>query len=129
MTTAPLKRFPQLGAVARAERRFGMASARGIRKHWGKLKDLLDDERGRFQTPIRRMCSHWRNSSLKPLSATWNVEMTQRSICLPDLPARSHTDRYSRRVWSLETNRSRSADSIKTSSFSRAASHAGLIAG
>jgi hypothetical protein len=29
------------------------------------------------------------------LSAIWNVEMTQRSICLPDFPAVSHVRRYS----------------------------------
>ena len=33
----------------------------------------------------RSSSSHWRKSPLKPmLSAIWNVEMTHRSICLPD---------------------------------------------
>ena len=33
------------------------------------------------------------------LSAICNVEMTHRSICLPDLPAVSRVRRYSRRDW------------------------------
>jgi hypothetical protein len=40
----------------------------------------------------------WRKSPLKPrLSATRNVETTQRSIGLPFFPARSQTERYSPR--------------------------------
>jgi hypothetical protein len=43
--------------------------------------------------------SHWRNSRLKQmLSATRNVEMRHRSICLPDFPAVSHVRRYALRV-------------------------------
>jgi hypothetical protein len=39
------------------------------------------------QSPTRNRCSHWRNSPLNPmLSATRNVEMRHRSICLPPLP-------------------------------------------
>ena len=50
----------------------------------------------RDQSPIRSRSSHWRNSPLKPmLSAIWKLEMTHRSICLPDLPAVSHVRRYS----------------------------------
>jgi hypothetical protein len=32
------------------------------------------------------------------LSAIWKLEMTHRSICLPDFPAVSHVRRYSRQV-------------------------------
>jgi hypothetical protein len=50
------------------------------------------------QSPIRNSSSHCRNSRLKPmLSATRKLEMTHRSICLPDLPAVSHVRRYSLR--------------------------------
>ena len=39
-------------------------------------------------SPTRNKCSHWRKSPLKPmLSAIRKLEMTHRSICLPDLPA------------------------------------------
>jgi hypothetical protein len=47
-----------------------------------------------FHSPIRSKCFHWRKSPLKPkLSATRNVEITQRSICLLPFPARWQTDR------------------------------------
>ena len=47
------------------------------------------------QSPIRNNSSHCRNSPLKPiLSTIRNVEMTHRSICLPDFPAVSHVRRY-----------------------------------
>ena len=50
----------------------------------------------RDQSPIRSRCSHCRNSPLNPmLSATGNLEMTHRSICLPRFPARWQADRYS----------------------------------
>jgi hypothetical protein len=35
-----------------------------------------------------------RHPALLKLSAIWNVAITHRSICLPDLPAVSHVRRY-----------------------------------
>ncbi len=53
-----------------------------------EIDGVLDCEHGeesRDQSPIRSRSSHWRNSPLKPmLSAIWKLEMTHRSICLPD---------------------------------------------
>jgi hypothetical protein len=59
-------------------------------------------------SPIRSECSHWRCSPWKPrLWATGNVEMTHRSICLPDFPARAYADRYSRREAECSAARTR----------------------
>ena len=45
------------------------------------------------KSSIRNRCSQCRKSPLKPgLSATWNAEIAHRSICLPDLAARSPID-------------------------------------
>jgi hypothetical protein len=50
-----------------------------------KTEDIPDQNCRNSQSPIRRSSCHWRMSPLKPsFSATRNVEMTQRSICLPD---------------------------------------------
>ena len=47
----------------------------------------------RSQSPIRSKSSHCRRLPLKPrLSATWKLEMRQRSICFRSFPARSQTD-------------------------------------
>ena len=56
--------------------------------------DLSSDRCGRSgsQSPIRNNSSHCRNSPLKPmLSATWKLEMTERSICLPPGWRKAHT--------------------------------------
>ena len=50
------------------------------------------------QSPIRNNSSQCRNSPLKPmLSATRNIEITQRPIALPLFAAHSHAHRNSRR--------------------------------
>ena len=57
------------------------------------LSELEGDEelvRRRDQSPIRSRASHLRKSPLQPmLSAIWKLEMTHRSICLPDFGSKA----------------------------------------
>ena len=61
---------------------------------WDEARCTVSQHNSSLLASIRRRSSHWRNSPLKPmLSATWKVDMTLHSICLPLFPARWQADR------------------------------------